>query len=76
MYSEMKKNIENSDAPVSSPTTFAPVSVRRRKILNGTSGAAERCSITTKAPSRATAAASRPIVWPEPQPASGASTSA
>ena len=32
MYSEMKKNIENSDAPVSSPTTFAPVSVRRRKI--------------------------------------------
>ena len=76
MYSEMKKNIENSEAPVSTPTTLAPVSVRMRKIENGTSGAAERRSIATNAASSATAAASRPIVWPEPQPASGASTSA
>ena len=52
MYSEMKKNIENRDAPVSTPTTFAPVSVRRRKIENGTSGAAERRSIATNAASR------------------------
>ena len=36
MYSEMKKNIENSDIPISSPTMFAPVSVRSRKIVNGT----------------------------------------
>ena len=72
----MKKNIENSDAPTSSPTTFAPVSVRRRKIRNGTSGAAERSSITTKAASSAADSASKPIVWVEPQPASVASTSA
>ena len=72
----MKKNIENSEAPISRPTTLAPVSVRSRKIENGTSGAAERRSIATKAPSSATAPASRPIVWVEPQPASGASTSA
>ena len=36
---------------MSRPTTFAPVSVRRRKIENGTSGATERRSIATKAPS-------------------------
>ncbi len=35
MYSEMKKNIENSDAPISRPTTLAPVNVRRRKIPEG-----------------------------------------
>ena len=54
MYSEMKKNIENSDAPVSSPTTLAPVSVRMRKIENGTSGAAERQLDRDEAPSSAT----------------------
>ena len=34
----MKKNIENSDMPISRPTMFAPRSVRRRKIENGISG--------------------------------------
>ena len=72
----MKKNIENSEAPIRIPTTLAPVSVRRRKIRNGTSGASERSSIATKAASSATASASSPIVCVEPQPASVASTSA
>ena len=62
MYSEMKKNIENSDAPVSRPTTLAPVTVRRRKIENGTSGARERRSITVKASSSAAETASSAIV--------------
>ena len=66
----------NSEAPVRIPTTFAPVIVRLLKIENGISGEAERSSIATKAASSATAPASRPIVWPEPQPASGASISA
>ena len=34
----MKKNIENSDMPISSPTMLAPRRVRSRKIENGTSG--------------------------------------
>ena len=50
------------------PTTFAPVSVLSRKIRNGTSGAFERCSMTTKAPIRATAMASRLTILVEPQP--------
>ena len=66
----------NRDAPVRIPTTFAPVRVRLRKIENGISGEAERSSIATNAAISATEAASRPIVWPEPQPASGASISA
>ena len=66
----------NSDAPVRTPTTFAPVRVRLRKIENGISGDFERSSTATNAASRPAASASSPIVWPEPQPASGASTSA
>ena len=76
MYSEMKKNMENSEAPVRSPTTLAPVRVRRRKIENGTSGDFARLSIATKAPSSATEAASSTIVCVDPHPTSGASTSA
>ena len=76
MYSEMKKNMLNRDAPVRIPTTFAPVRVRFRKIEKGISGEAEPSSIATNAAIMAAAAASRPIVWPEPQPASGASISA
>ena len=72
----MKKNIENSEAPTSRPTMFAPVSVRIRKIRNGTSGAAERRSSATKAASSAADRASSEIVWAEPQPAPLASTSA
>ena len=76
MYSEMKKNMLNSEAPTSRPTTFAPVRVRSRKIPNGTSGAPWRSSIATNAASSATASASSVTVWVEPQPADSASTSA
>ena len=75
MYSEMKKNIENSDMPISSATTFDPRSVCRRKIENGTSGSRLRRSITTNAASSATATAPSPIVRADPQPAWLASTS-
>ena len=40
----MKKNIENSDIPISRPTMLAPRSVRRRKIENGISGSSPRSS--------------------------------
>ena len=72
----MKKNIENSDIPISSPATFAPRRVRSRKMLNGMSGLGVRDSITMNATSSAAASASSPIVWVEPQPACSASTSA
>jgi hypothetical protein len=49
-------------------TTLAPVTVLSRKIRKGTRGASERRSITTKAPIRATASASRPTILAEPQP--------
>ena len=74
MYSVMKKNIANSEPPTISPTAFAPVNVRLRKMLNGTSGPSERCSISVKMPSSATATASSPIVFVEPHPALSAST--
>ncbi len=70
----MKKNIENSDPPTRSPTTLAPVRVRRRKIRNGISGACERRSTATKVASSAADTPIRPSVWSEPQPASVAST--
>src|ERR687898_638054 len=70
----MKKNIENSDAPTRSPTMLAPVSVRRRKIRNGISGAAERSSIATKAAISAAESPRSPSVWADPHPASVAST--
>ena len=76
MYSEMKKNIENSEAPSSRPATFAPVSVLSRKIRKGTSGAFERSSIATKVPIRATEPASRLTILVEPQPELLASRSA
>jgi hypothetical protein len=72
----MKKNMENSDMPTSSPTMFAPRRVRRRKIENGISGWAVRDSIAMKVASSTTASASRPRVWVDPQPADSASTSA
>jgi hypothetical protein len=72
----MKKNIENSDIPISSPTMFAPRSVRRRKIVNGISGSRARISISTNAISNTTAPASRRIVVVDPQPTLTASTTA
>ena len=76
MYSETKKNIENSAMATSSPTTLAPVSVRLRKIPNDTSGLGERSSIAMNAPIRASATRISEIVWVEPQPALTVSTSA
>ena len=59
-------------APSSRPATFAPATVRTRKMWNGISGSLTRDSITRKAMSRAAAMASREIVQPEPQPWAGA----
>ena len=58
--------------PNSSPATFAPESVRSRKIESGRTGSLARFSITTNATSRATDAASRTIVLVAPQPYCGA----
>src|SRR5215208_5215774 len=69
MYREMKKNIENREAPSRIPTTFAPVSVLSRKIRKGTRGAFDRSSIATNAPIRITESASRLTIFVEPQPA-------
>jgi hypothetical protein len=47
MYSEMKKNIENSAAAISTADTLMPVIVRIRKMPgNGISGALLRRSMT------------------------------
>ncbi len=59
-------------APSSRPATFAPATVRTRKMWNGISGSFARDSISRNAPSRIADAASREIVQPEPQPWSGA----
>ena len=72
----MKKNIENSDIPISSPTMLAPRRVRSRKIENGISGSRWRISIATNAISNTTAAGQRRIVTVEPQPSLTASTTA
>ena len=76
MYSEMKKNMLNSDMATSSATTFAPRRVRRRKIENGTSGWRWRRSMKRKATSRTTPTPPRTIVLADPQPAWLASTRA
>ena len=73
---ETKKNMENSDIPISSATASAPRRVRRRKIENGMSGWRWRVSMTTKATRSAAAAARRTMVEVEPQPALTASTTA
>ena len=73
----MKKNIENSDMPISSPTTFEPRSVCSRKIENGTSGCSMRAlDHDERGEQERAASAPRPSVCVEPQPALLASTSA
>ena len=63
--------------PTSSPTTFAPRSVRRRKIENGISGLLRaRLDEDERAPAARSRAAAGVSVWVEPQPACSASTSA
>jgi hypothetical protein len=76
MYNEMKKNIENSDMPISSATVSAPRKVRRRKIENGISGARWRSSIARNTASSSAAPAILATVAVEPQPTLTASTSA
>jgi hypothetical protein len=72
----MKKNIENSDMPISSPTMLAPRRVRRRKIENGTSGSLRRSSIKTNEISSSTETIRQIIVRGAPQPTLTASTTA
>ena len=73
MYSVMKKNIENSDAPTRSPTMLAPVNVRDRKIRNGINGASDRIDRHECRDERRRER-QQPSVWAEP--ACVASTSA
>ena len=68
MYSVSIRNIENIAVPRMKPATFAPTSVRRRKIENGISGSAVRASVTRNAPSRPAEIANRPIVSADAQP--------
>ena len=68
MYSVSRKNCEKIAAPMSSPLTFEPVSVRSRKIRIGSSGAFDRISITTKATMSTTEPASRLTVAAVAQP--------
>ena len=76
MYSEMKKNIENSEPAIRTAMMYEAVRVRELKMSPGTSGTSTRRSIVTKAISRITASAIRVTVTGEPQPALFASTSA
>ena len=68
MYSAPRKNIPNSPATISTWIRLAPVTVRERKIRNGTSGSLAWVCRTTKPTSSATAAAPNPSVCAEPQP--------
>ncbi len=68
MYSERMKNIAKIEAPIMKPTTFAPASVWLSQIRSGISGDRERASIARKRSRPASAAASTPIVRPDPQP--------
>ena len=69
-------NIGNISPPSNSPARFAAVTVRLRKNASGSSGSADRDSITTNAAISATAPASRPIVVAEAQPWLAAVTTA
>ena len=74
--SEMKKNMENSDVPISSPMTFAPRRSRSRKIENGISGS--RCEQLDHDERRQQhgRAGDAAIVAVDPQPELTASTTA
>ena len=72
----MKKNIENSDMPISRPTTLDPRSERSRKIENGTSGWRDAFSMTANSPSSPSDSAPSTSVCVDVQPALLASTRA
>ena len=62
------KNIPNIPATMSAWTTFAPETLRERKMRSGTSGRLAVAWRATKPASRAIAAAPKPSVCAEPQP--------
>ena len=64
------KNHANMAAAHSTPTTLAVATLRRRKRPSGTSGERTRASMPRNKASSTTAAASRPVVCVEVQPAS------
>ena len=68
MYSEPMKNIPNIPATSSAWTTFAPETLRERKIRSGMSGFAARASRTMNATSSASETAPRPSVCGSAQP--------
>src|SRR3954447_6474645 len=68
MYSVSIRNIAKRTVPRISPATFAPTSVRSRKIESGISASRERASQARNPTSSTSAAVKRPIVSAEPQP--------
>ena len=66
------KKFENVTAPSMNAVTFAPATVRIRKIENGISGSLARASITRKPRISAAATIRRVMTQPEPQPWIGA----
>ncbi len=68
MYSVSIRNIENIAVPMMKPATFAPVTVRVRKMPKRISGSGCRRSQATKPASRAKAAAKKASVSPASQP--------
>jgi hypothetical protein len=73
MYSEIRKNWENSAAPTSTPTRFAALSVRFRKIRSGMIGVRVRSSIARNDARSTAEAASSSMVRPVPHPRVAAS---
>ena len=76
MYSDKNTNIGNISPPSSSPARLAAATVRLRKNDSGSSGAADRASISMNTASSAAAPASSPAVVAEPQPWPDAVTTA
>ena len=75
-YSVSRKKFANTIAPSRRPATFAPATVRTRKMRNGINGSFARDSITRNATRSAAATTSREIVQAVPQPWFGASETA
>src|SRR6202035_107189 len=71
-YSVRRKKFANVTAPSSRLATFAPATVRTRKMRSGMSGYRAQDSITTKMASNAAATARRESVQPDAHPWSGA----
>ena len=72
MYSDRRKNIPKTAVPSISPMTFAPVSVRRRKMPSGRAASGERISMTMNAIERTAQPTRERIVSADVQPTVGA----